>query len=179
MKLYESASRGVLEKWAFGFAPSGVLLCDLASGEEIRETSLAAARVRPAESFPGEALEIRAYLAAGEAALAWEGAADTAVFSPLRRGLAADYEGTVYLFRAFLRRLRPGLRLPKPVVCIRMQERATEVERIALVDAGLQAGAGKVLLYREPLALLREYASQRKELRRALAIHIETCEERE
>ena len=176
MKLYESADRGVLEKWAFDFPPAKITLCRLETGEELQETSLVAAKVKRTGD-DGEAWIIEKYLSAGKAALAYGNTPDTAVFSPLRRGLVANYEGTVYLFRDFLRRLRPGLRFPKPVLCLRMQKQTTDVERIALIDAGLQAGAGKVFLYRESLPTLRE--CERKELRRAFAIHIETGEERE
>ena len=53
-------------------------------------------------------------------------------------------------------------------------ERIEPVECIALADTGIQAGAGKVLLYQGSLSALREAAAARRDLCRALACHIET-----
>lgn len=178
MELYGRTDSAVLEKWAYSFPPAGVTLCRLETGERVFETSLVAAGM---EQCPERALRLKrrfraAYLAAGKAALAYENTSDAVVFSPLRWGQVADYDAAVYLFKSFLRLLHPGLRLPRPAVCIRMQEQTTQVERIALIDAGIQAGAGDVFLYRSSLSELREFASQKKELRHSFAIHIETRE---
>lgn len=174
MELIESVERGLLEDWALRFPPAQVTLCALEDGGTvIRETSLVAARLSPEKST------LTNYLAAGTAALEYQGTPGVVLYSPLREGQVASYDGAVFLLRTFLRRLRPGLRLPKPLLCIHIQPQTTEVERIALVDAGLQAGAGKVYLYRGSLPALREAAAERRNLHRALAVHIETCEKRE
>lgn len=111
------------------------------------------------------------YLAAGEAARAYEGVPDTVVFSPLREGQVACYDGARFLFKALLRQMGPAL--PKPLVCARAQDRTTQVEEIALTDALLQAGARKVLLYRGSLSGALDRAAERRELRRAVVVHIE------
>lgn len=169
MELIESVERGLLEDWTLAFPPAQVALCALEGGDVIRETSLVAAKV----SRKKNTCVVQTYLAAGAAAQEYTDAPDTVVFSPLRQGQVASYDAVVFLLRSFLCRLRPGFRLPKPVLCLRIQEQATEVERIALVDAGIQAGAGKVLLYQGSLSALREAAAGRRDLRRALACHIE------
>nr|WP_325218483.1 rod shape-determining protein [uncultured Oscillibacter sp.] len=169
MELIESVERGLLEDWTLAFPPAQVALCALEGGDVIRETSLVAAKV----SRKKNTCVVQTYLAAGAAAREYTDAPDTVVFSPLRQGQVASYDAVVFLLRSFLCRLRPGFRLPKPVLCLRIQEQATEVERIALVDAGIQAGAGKVLLYQGSLSALREAAAGRRDLRRALACHIE------
>ena len=169
MELIESVERGLLEDWTLAFPPAQVALCALEGGDVIRETSLVAAKV----SRKKNTCVVQTYLAAGAAAREYTDAPDTVVFSPLRQGQVASYDAVVFLLRSFLCRLRPGFRLPKPVLCLRIQEQATEVERIARVDAGIQAGAGKVLLYQGSLSALREAAAGRRDLRRALACHIE------
>lgn len=169
MELIESVERGLLEDWTLAFPPAQVALCALEGGDVIRETSLVAAKV----SRKKNTCVVQTYLAAGAAAREYTDAPDTVVFSPLRQGQVASYDAVVFLLRSFLCRLRPGFRLPKPVLRLRIQEQATEVERIALVDAGIQAGAGKVLLYQGSLSALREAAAGRRDLRRALACHIE------
>ena len=169
MELIESVERGLLEDWTLAFPPAQVALCALEGGDVIRETSLVAAKV----SRKKNTCVVQTYLAAGAAAREYTDAPDTVVFSPLRQGQVASYDAVVFLLRSFLCRLRPGFRLPKPVPRLRIQEQATEVERIALVDAGIQAGAGKVLLYQGSLSALREAAAGRRDLRRALACHIE------
>ena len=169
MELIESVERGLLEDWTLAFPPAQVALCALEGGDVIRETSLVAAKV----SRKKNTCVVQTYLAAGAAAREYTDAPDTVVFSPLRQGQVASYDAVVFLLRSFLCRLRPGFRLPKPVLRLRIQEQATEVERIALVDAGIQAGAGKVLLYQGSLSALREAAAGRRDMRRALACHIE------
>ena len=169
MELIESVERGLLEDWTLAFPPAQVALCALEGGDVIRETSLVAAKV----SRKKNTCVVQTYLAAGAAAREYTDAPDTVVFSTLRQGQVASYDAVVFLLRSFLCRLRPGFRLPKPVLRLRIQEQATEVERIALVDAGIQAGAGKVLLYQGSLSALREAAAGRRDLRRALACHIE------
>lgn len=111
-------------------------------------------------------------LAAGEAARAYENIPGMAVFSPLREGQVACYDGTLFLFRTLLRRMGPLL--PKPVVCVRVQEQTTQVGEIAFTDALIQAGARKVLLYRGFLFGALEGAAEQKELRHAVVVHIES-----
>ena len=170
-------SRSLLEAWYLDLPPAWVTACSLHTGQRIREPSLTAARVKPADladrEFTGPVASIEKFLAAGQEAQAYDGRPDTAVFSPLRRGHVACYDGAQYLFRALLRKLSPGPLPAKPVVLIRTPEGASQVEKIALADAAMQAGARRVLLYREPLEALLESAREQKALRRALVLHIE------
>lgn len=159
--------KGTLETWTLDLAPALIAVHSLRTGEQFQEPSLAAAQVERAASR----LVIGKYLAAGEAARGYENTLDAAVFSPLREGQVACYDGAVFLFRTLLRRVGPFL--PKPVVCARVQEHTTQVEEIALTDAFVQAGARKVLLYRGPLSGALEAAAGQKELRHAVVVHIE------
>lgn len=183
MKLRDMAGGPILEDWACRFTPADLILHDLKTGEELREISLVAARVKAVERtgtnlWTGEQVTethtvLQRYLAAGEAALAYEDTPDAVVFSPLRHGQIAHYDAAEYMFGDFLKRISPKIRLLKPVLCIRVQEQTTEVEERAIIEAGIQAGARKVFLYQEPLSVLLDAAPVRSDLRNALVIHIE------
>lgn len=72
---------------------------------------------------------------------------------PLKDGVISDYDVTERMLRHFIRKAR-GSRgsfiRPRVVVCIPCE--ATEVEKRAVKDAALSAGAGKVYLIEEPVA---------------------------
>lgn len=155
----------VLEDWCRTFTPAEITVCRVKTGKQAREPSLVAARVRPEDGAAEQ------YLAAGEAARAYESVPGAAVFSPLREGQVACYDGARFLFKALLRQMSPPL--PKPLVCVRAQDRTTQVEEIALADALMQAGARRVLLYRGSLSEALDRAAERKELRHAVVVHIE------
>ncbi len=160
--------KGTLEMWTLDLAPALITVHSLRTGERFQEPSLVAAQVERAASR----LAVGKYLAAGEAARADENTPGAAVFSPLREGQVACYDGAVFLFKTLLRRVGPFL--PKPVICARVQERTTQVEETALTDALIQAGARKVLLYRGSLSGALEAAAGQKELRYAVVVHIES-----
>lgn len=170
-------SRSLLEAWYLDLPPAWVTACNLHTGQRIREPSLTAARVKPADladrEFTGPVTSIEKFLAAGQEAQSYGGRPGTAVFSPLRRGHIACYDGAHYLFRTLLRKISSGPLPVKPVVLVRMGEDASQVEKIALTDAAMQAGARRVLLYREPLEALLESVREQKALQRALVLHIE------
>lgn len=72
---------------------------------------------------------------------------------PLRDGVISDYDVTERMLRHFIRKARgnrTGLLRPRVIVCIPCE--ATEVEKRAVKDAALSAGAGKVYLIEEPIA---------------------------
>ena len=169
MECRETTDGSLLEEWACHFPPSDVILRNLATGEEQREISLVAVRVERmgGEAFPAK---VQRYLASGKAAQAYRDTPDTVVFSPLRQGQIANYAGAVYLFRRFLRQLSPGIRLLKPVLYIHIQKQTTEVEKLALFDAGIQAGARKVFLYQESLSALPDFIPSQKG--RGIVFHI-------
>src|SRR5690606_5221234 len=71
---------------------------------------------------------------------------------PLRDGVIADYEVTELMLRVFIRRAagRSLFFRPRIVVCV--PSGVTSVERRAVVDAVLQAGARQAYVMEEPVA---------------------------
>ena len=70
---------------------------------------------------------------------------------PLRRGAITDYEITQQMIRIILRRVGVT-RWPKPRVLVCVPSAITEVERRAVEEATLAAGARSVALIEEPMA---------------------------
>src|SRR3989338_7486572 len=71
---------------------------------------------------------------------------------PLRDGVIADYVVTEAMLRYFLDRVCGRARFFKPDVMICVPAGCTQVERRAVMDATLSAGARTVYLIEEPLA---------------------------
>jgi rod shape-determining protein MreB and related proteins len=70
---------------------------------------------------------------------------------PLRHGVIADFEVTEQMLRYFIRRGREGwLGSPRVVLCV--PSGVTEVERRAVVEAAVGAGARRAYLIEEPMA---------------------------
>ncbi|MDQ3823428.1 MAG: rod shape-determining protein [Actinomycetota bacterium] len=70
---------------------------------------------------------------------------------PLRHGVIADFEVTEQMLRYFIRRGREGwLGSPRVVLCV--PSGVTEVERRAVVEAAVAAGARHAYLIEEPMA---------------------------
>lgn len=71
---------------------------------------------------------------------------------PLRDGVISDYDVTETMLKHFIRKACGNRRMsaPRVMVCIPCQ--ATEVEKRAVRDAAVNAGAKKVYLIEEPLA---------------------------
>ncbi|HSM55279.1 MAG TPA: rod shape-determining protein [Candidatus Sulfomarinibacteraceae bacterium] len=74
------------------------------------------------------------------------------VMRPLRDGVIADYFVTEAMLRYFIRKVTGRLNLRKPVIMISVPYGVTSVERRAVREAGLAAGAREVYLIHEPLA---------------------------
>ncbi len=70
---------------------------------------------------------------------------------PLRDGVIADYEMTLKMIKAFIRRARHGITLYQTVV-VGIPSGVTEVERDAVIDACRKAGAHKAYVIEEPMA---------------------------
>ncbi|HEX6989888.1 MAG TPA: rod shape-determining protein [Bacillota bacterium] len=98
--------------------------------------------------------ETRRVLAVGEEARRMLGRTPGNIIAvrPLRDGVIADYDVTELMLRAFIRRAtgRGMLFRPRIVVCV--PSGVTTVERRAVVDATLQAGARQAYVMEEPLA---------------------------
>ena len=71
---------------------------------------------------------------------------------PMKDGVIADFDVTREMIAYFVRKAIDGLRLVKPsmVICIPMG--ITQVEKKAVIDAALLAGAADVSLVEEPMA---------------------------
>jgi len=70
---------------------------------------------------------------------------------PLRHGVISDFEVTEEMLRYFIGRGRAG-RFPPPRLVICVPSGVTDVERRAVVEAALAAGARRAYLIEEPLA---------------------------
>jgi rod shape-determining protein MreB and related proteins len=69
---------------------------------------------------------------------------------PLRHGVIADFDITEQMLRYFLRQGRNGRFSPRVVICV--PSGVTQVERRAVIEAALSAGAAKAYLIEEPMA---------------------------
>ncbi len=74
------------------------------------------------------------------------------VVSPLRGGVIANFNMTEALLRHFLQKAGVGGRFSHPQVVVSVPAKVTEVERRAVIDAALSAGAGEAYIVDEPLA---------------------------
>ena len=157
---------GTLEPWLRELAPARITVLDCKTGARFTEPSYVAAEYETVETtgrdpaaggprtFPH--LTLRRYLAAGREALRYEGSPDVLVFSPFRDGQVAQFDGAELLVRDFLKCIRPGFHLAKPILCLKVQARTTQVEERALIDLGTLSGGRKVLLFQEPLSAIED-----------------------
>ena len=184
-------SGSIVEKlrWYQRFAPSVITVHNIRTGKQVREPSLVALDISEvgkgklppyAIGEVGIPLSMERCRAVGNAALDYKDLPGVVVFSPLRHGQIADYTAAQYLFRELFRQVRSGFgvsTLVKPILCIRMQEHTTEVEELAFIDAGIQIGARRVLLYRESFSSMLDRARNAPELRSGYILHIESQDE--
>ncbi|MCH4166296.1 MAG: rod shape-determining protein [Megasphaera sp.] len=73
-------------------------------------------------------------------------------YHPLRNGVIADYDATEYMLRYFIRRAIGKTHAFKPRVVVCVPSSVTNVERRAVIEAAMQAGARKTVVMEEPLA---------------------------
>ena len=71
---------------------------------------------------------------------------------PLKDGVIADFEVTQAMLRHFIRKVHTRRKLVGPRVVIAVPSGITEVEKRAVKDSALQAGAREVFLIEEPMA---------------------------
>lgn len=71
---------------------------------------------------------------------------------PMRDGVIADYQVTEAMLRYFISKVAPRISIFKPEVMICVPAGCTQVERRAVLDASLAAGARVAYLIDEPLA---------------------------
>jgi rod shape-determining protein MreB and related proteins len=77
---------------------------------------------------------------------------DIQIVRPLQNGVIADYEVTEAMLRYFFGKIAGRLRLFKPTVMISVPYGVTSVEKRAVYEAAMQAGAREAFLIWEPLA---------------------------
>ncbi|MCL2158452.1 MAG: rod shape-determining protein, partial [Oscillospiraceae bacterium] len=74
------------------------------------------------------------------------------VFRPLKDGVIADFEVTAKMLNTFFKRVAGLILFNKPKVIICVPYGVTDVEKRAVEDATLEAGAKSVALIEEPIA---------------------------
>ena len=93
-------------------------------------------------------------IAVGEAARRMVGRtpANIRVIRPLREGVVADYDATEYMLRYFINKVVRKSIFFKPRIMVCVPSGVTGVEKRAVLEAAIQAGARKTVLIEEPLA---------------------------
>jgi rod shape-determining protein MreB and related proteins len=96
----------------------------------------------------------REVLAVGATAKAMAGRTPEAIeiIRPLRDGVVADFIATEEMLRQFIKRAKSMLGFRRPRILICVPAGATPVERKAVYDTAVSAGARKVYLVEEPVA---------------------------
>lgn len=77
---------------------------------------------------------------------------DIQIIRPLQNGVIADYEVTEAMLRHFFTKIAGRVRFFKPTVMISVPYGVTSVEKRAVLEAALSAGAREAFLIWEPLA---------------------------
>jgi rod shape-determining protein MreB len=77
---------------------------------------------------------------------------DIVATRPLRDGVIADFDTTASMLGYFIRKGLRGRSLMRPRVIVGIPSGVTEVEKRAVIDATLQAGAREAYLIEEPMA---------------------------
>jgi rod shape-determining protein MreB len=71
---------------------------------------------------------------------------------PLKDGVIADYDVTETMLKYFIERVSPKPRLFRPQIVVCVPSGVTSVEKRAVLEAAMQAGAKRTLLIEEPMA---------------------------
>ena len=89
-------------------------------------------------------------IAVGKAAKAMLGRAPRNIhtYHPLQYGVIADYDATEYILRHYIQKAVGTYSLCKPRVIVSVPSGVTNVERRAVMEAVLQAGARKIVVRR-------------------------------
>ena len=78
--------------------------------------------------------------------------ANTEALRPLKDGVIADFEVTEAMLRYFIGKVTRHIRLMPPRVVVAVPSGITEVERRAVKESAIHAGAREVVLLEEPMA---------------------------
>ncbi len=71
---------------------------------------------------------------------------------PMKDGVIADFDVTMLMLRHFIQKVSRGWTIFRPRVVVCVPSGCTEVERRAVIEASLQAGAREVYVIEEPMA---------------------------
>ncbi len=71
---------------------------------------------------------------------------------PMKDGVIADFEITEAMLRHFIRKVQKGMKFVPPRVVVAVPSGITEVERRAVKESAINAGARDVVLIEEPMA---------------------------
>lgn len=71
---------------------------------------------------------------------------------PLKDGVIADYDVTETMLKYFIEKVSPKPRLFRPQIVVCVPSGVTSVEKRAVLEAAMQAGAKRTLLIEEPMA---------------------------
>ncbi|MDQ7034523.1 MAG: rod shape-determining protein [Anaerolineae bacterium] len=77
---------------------------------------------------------------------------DIQIIRPLQNGVIADYEVTEAMLEYFIGKIAGRIRLFRPTLMVSVPWGVTSVEKRAVHEAALAAGAREVFLIWEPLA---------------------------
>ena len=165
LRQFDEYSRQIsLEDWYLEFSPAQITIHSLKTGRQAQDLSLIAVARSQTDKLA----------AMGREALQYQDNPDFVVFSPFRRGQIVQFPAAALLIKSLLGRIGPKLLIPKPVMCVRIQEHTTQVEEQALAEAAIQCGARKVFLYTDSLPAMLDLARSRSDLQSAVLIHIES-----
>ena len=78
--------------------------------------------------------------------------ANIVAIRPLKDGVIADFEIVEQMLRYFIGKVHPGFLSPRPRVVVGIPSGVTEVEKRAVHDAAIRAGAREAFLMEEPMA---------------------------
>jgi len=138
-------SRVLSDDIAIDLGTANTLVHVLGRGVVIDEPSLVAVQNRGG---------VREILAVGDRARTIVGRTPEAVeaIRPMRDGVIADFVATEELLRQFIRRAKSVFNLRRPRIVICVPAGATPVERRAVYETAVSAGARRVYLIEEPVA---------------------------
>ncbi len=126
---------------------ANTLVCIKGQGIIISEPSVVAINVNNQSVF-AVGLEAQKMLGKTPASLV--------AIRPLRDGVISDFDATREMIRYFIDKVHKStskhLKVPRPRIVIGVPSSITDVERKAVIDAAVSAGARKVYLMEEPMA---------------------------
>lgn len=138
-------SRAFADDIAIDLGTANTLVHVVDRGVIIDEPSVVAVRTRNGT---------REVLAVGQKAKMMVGRTPESIetIRPLRDGVIADFIATEEMLRQFIKRAKTTMRFRRPRILICVPAGATPVERRAVYETAMSAGASKVYMVEEPVA---------------------------